>query len=35
MFYVKYLDVGQSRQANDRASIVKHVKERDFAIAKR
>ena len=28
------LDVRQSRQANYSASIVKHTKERDFAIAK-
>ena len=28
MFYVNNLDVGQSRQANDSASIVKRAKER-------
>ena len=28
MFYVINLDVWQSRQANDSASIVKHAKER-------
>ena len=33
MFYVINLDVRQSRQANDSASIVKHTKK-DFAIAK-
>ena len=32
MFYVINLDVRQSRQANDDASIVKHSKERNFAI---
>ena len=32
MFYVINLDVRQSRQANDSASIVKRVKERDFEI---
>ena len=33
MFYVVDLDVRQSRQANDSASIVKRAKK-DFAIAK-
>ena len=33
MFYVNNLDVRQSRQANDSASIVKRAKN-DFAIAK-
>ena len=33
MFYVNNLDVRQSRQANDSASIVKRAKKR-FAIAK-
>ena len=33
MFYVNNLDVRQSRQANDSASVAKRGKE-DFAIAK-
>ena len=34
MFYMINLDVKQSRQANDSASIVKRAKEKDFAIGK-
>ena len=34
LFYVNNLDVRQSGQANDSASIVKRAKVRDFAIAK-
>ena len=34
MFYVINLEVGQPGQANNSASIVKCVKERDFAVAK-
>ena len=34
MFYKINLDVRQSRQANNSASIVKRVKEKDFAIEK-
>ena len=34
MFYVNNLDVRQSRQGNDSASIAKRAKERDFAIVK-
>ena len=34
MLYVNNLDVTQSRQANDRASIAKRAKKKDFAIAK-
>ena len=33
MFYGINLDVRQSRQANDNATVVKHAKEKDFAIA--
>ena len=34
MLYVNNLDVTQSRQANDSASIPKRAKKKDFAIAK-
>ena len=34
VFYVINLDGGQSGQDSDSTSSVKHIKERDFAIAK-
>ena len=34
MLYVNNLDVTQSRQANDSASIAKRAKQKDFASAK-
>ena len=34
MLYVNNLDVMQSRQANDSASIAKRAKKKEFAIAK-
>ena len=34
MLYVNNLDVTQSRQANDSASIAKRAKKKDFAIGK-